>query len=219
MKLLPYLLSTALVGTMLVGCGQQEQEASSATSASEPAAAPDTHTHSDGSTHATHDETAASQEQAHSHGGEIVSLGEKQVLGFTVKAEQEGAVTAGQEAVFLIETTPAAEAVRLWVGDEQATGSVRSKAEGGPTSFHSHAMVPSPLTAEAQLWVEVQNAAGERGSVAFDLGGAAASASHSHGDAEHSHEGEAAHSHDEVPAPANDDHGHSHDDGDHGHSH
>lgn len=219
MKLLPYLLSTALVGTMLVGCGQQEQEASSTTSAIEPAAAPDTHTHADGTTHAGHDEAESSHSHGHSHGGEVVSLGEKQVLGFTVKADQEGAVAAGQEAVFLIETAPAAEAVRLWVGDEQATNSVRSKAEGGPTSFHSHTMVPSPLAEGAQLWVEVQNSAGERGAVAFDLQGAMAGGSHSDGGAEHSHEGEAAQSHDEDPAPANDDHGHSHDDGDHGHSH
>ena len=218
MKLLPYLLSTALVGTLLIGCGQQEQEASTRTSATKQAAA-DTHTHADGSTHAAHDESDASHSHGHSHGGEVVSLGQKQVLGFTVKAEQEGSVNAGQEAVFLIETAPAAEAVRLWVGDEQATGSVRSKAEGGPTSFHSHTMVPSPLAAEAQLWVEVQNAAGERGSVAFDLQSGAANGGHSHDGTAHTHEGEAAHSHDVDPAPANDDHGHSHDDGDHGHSH
>lgn len=211
MKLHPYLLSTALVGTVLVGCGQQEQGSSSRTSASEPAAAAtDTHTHADGSTHAAHDESDASHSHGHSHGGEIASLGQKQVLGFTVKAEQEGSVAAGQEAVFLIETTPAAEAVRLWVGDEQATGSVRSKAEGGPTSFHAHTMVPAPLSDEAQLWVEVQNADGERYAVAFDLGGAV-SGSHSHGDDSHTHEGEGSHDH------SHDDH--SHDDGDHGHSH
>jgi hypothetical protein len=141
-----------------------------------------------------------------------VELGEKQVLGFTVKAKREGEVVAGKEAIFLIESTPTTAAVRVWVGDEQATNSVRSRAEGGPTSFHAHAMVPSALAEEAQLWVEVQNSNGERGAVAFDLS-TSSSGGHSHGGENHSHDGGDSHDH------SHDGHGHSHDDGDHGHSH
>jgi hypothetical protein len=219
MKLLPYLLSTALASTMLLGCGQEEQNASSAPSTAEPAvASTNTHTHADGSTHAAHDDSDASNSQGHSHGGEVVSLGEKQVLGFAVKAQQEGSVAAGQEAVFLIGTAPAAEAVRLWVGDEQATNSTRAKAEGGPTEYHAHVSVPSPLTTGAQLWIEVQNAVGERDTVAFDLkladsSASASSSTHSHGGDSHSHAGEAGHSHEAAQTPVPNASAHTHGDG------
>lgn len=165
-----------------------------------PAAESGTHTHADGTTHAAHaPETPAAKAGGHSHGGEVTSLGRKMVEGIDVAAKLEGAVVGGQDAVALIDVTPAVATVRLWIGDEMEMGSMRSKAEGGPASFHGHVPVPPTLADDAQLWVEVQDAEGKRVSVAFDLPGRGkagegapvdeikADTTHSHAGQTHSH--------------------------------
>lgn len=220
MKTFSFLFSSSLVMFLVAGCDQSSSN-SAPSSATDSSAS---HAHADGTTHAEHT-PEASADTGHSHGGDIVALGTKEILEFTVTAEQEGTLVAGQDAVFLIETAPASEAVRLWVGDEQATNSVRSKAEGGPTSFHAYAAVPDSLNEAAQLWVEVQNSDGGRGSVSFDLGlSGSGSHGHDHDEVEaHGHDHDSEHAHDEDThdhAEENtSDHDHEPNDGDHGHSH
>ncbi len=204
MKPFPYIFATALLSTALIGCTTQHDDHSS------PEAPNGAHTHADGSTHDSHDGQDAAHNHGHSHSGELVAIGEVPIFDITVEAKREGEIVAGQEAVIFIDTSAAVEAVRLWIGDEEATNSIRVRADGGPTSFHAHTMVPDPLMDGFQLWVEVQKADGERASVAFDLT-ATATDNHSHGGESHSHDGDAEHDHSHD--------GHSHDHGDHDHSH
>lgn len=53
------------------------------------------------------------------------------------------------------------KAVRIWVGPENAGGVMVVKAEVENDYQHGHVEVPAPVPADAKLWIEIENPAGE----------------------------------------------------------
>lgn len=124
---------------------------------------------------AGHDHGAASQDPAkpnegHEH-GTTTELGEQESGGFKVKASRDGSVKAGADAAIdvWVNGGKAGNAVRFWIGTEDAKGSIKAKAEVEVDHWHTHAEVPNPLPAGSKLWVEVDGDGGAKAVVSFDL--------------------------------------------------
>jgi hypothetical protein len=137
-----------------------------------PAAA---HDHDHDHAAAGHDHAAASQDPAkpnegHEH-GTTTELGEQESGGFKVKASRDGSVKAGVDAAIdvWVNGGKAGNAVRFWIGTEDAKGSIKAKAEVEVDHWHTHAEVPNPLPAGSKLWVEVDGDGGAKAVVSFDL--------------------------------------------------
>lgn len=176
MKVLLTLLLFLAVVVSLSGCGQGQTSKESQASAhhenkghdhgedAHDHAAPEANGNDD---HAGHDHAA----EGHGHGGERYDLGTRAIGSFSVKAAQLGPLEPGQEAVFELvfaDPTTAPETVRVWVGNEAAEGAVKVKAERiEPGVFDAHVEAAAQLPENAQVWVEVQLATGERVRGAF----------------------------------------------------
>jgi len=52
-------------------------------------------------------------------------------------------------------------AVRMWVGGEDPTNALVVKAEIENDYYHGHIEMPDPIPADARLWAEIENPAGE----------------------------------------------------------
>lgn len=79
---------------------------------------------------------------------------------FTVQAMYEGDLADGHFNL-TIEGGEIA-AVREWVGPEDASGVVVVKTEIENDYHHGHVEMPSPLPADARLWVEIETPDGQR---------------------------------------------------------
>jgi hypothetical protein len=161
---------TALSLVAFVGCKPSGGNNQNATRNPAPA---DGHAEGDGHDH-DHDHEPAADDHGH---GEAKPLGTSRIGDYEVKATQFGIVTAGKEASVEIElaSLPANVqatnvTVRVWIGSEAGTESVKSKAdrEGESTHFHAHAEVPSPLPVGAKWWVEIE-ASGQSLRGSFDI--------------------------------------------------
>ena len=137
-----------------------------------PAAA---HDHDHDHAAAGQDHSAAGQDHAkpndgHEH-GTTTELGEQESGGFKVKASRDGSVKAGVDAAIdvWVNGGKAGNAVRFWIGTEDAKGSIKTKAEVEVDHWHTHAEVPNPLPAGSKLWVEVDGDGGAKAVVSFDL--------------------------------------------------
>ena len=64
---------------------------------------------------------------------------------------------------------PEPAAIRVWIGDEAATGALKGKASGSGGDYHADAEAPAELTPDAAVWVEIETATGERQSAAIQL--------------------------------------------------
>lgn len=90
----------------------------------------------------------------------------------TVRALRDGDITPGGEVAIDVAMTSATAkiaAVRLWIGTQDAKGSVKAKAELEKDSWHTHVEVPIPLPEASMLWVEVETDAGAKSLASFDL--------------------------------------------------
>jgi len=143
----------------LAGCGGDKPAA--------PAAA---HDHDHDHDHAAADHDHAKPNDGHDHGA-TTELGEQESGGFKVKASRDGAVKAGADAAIdvWVNGGKAGNAVRFWIGTEDAKGSIKAKAEVEVDHWHTHAEVPDPLPAGSKLWVEVDGDGGAKAVVSFDL--------------------------------------------------
>lgn len=111
-------------------------------------------------------------DEGHEHGTVRHELGRTSAETWVITAQQADDVAAGGETVFyvVIEGPAAPTAVRLWVGDESATASVKAlgeKIEAG--RFHAHVEIPNPLAETDQFWVEVEGEGGAKGKAPFKL--------------------------------------------------
>lgn len=141
------------------GC-EKAPEAPRPAPAASAAQKPHDHTSGDGHMH-DHD---------HDH-GPMTDLGEQTAGGLTVKASRAAEIKPGAEAIVDIAVTGASKiaAVRLWVGTQDAKGSMRAKADREKDGWHAHAEVPNPLPPGSKLWIEVDPEVGEKVVVGFDL--------------------------------------------------
>jgi hypothetical protein len=96
--------------------------------------------------------------------GKPIELGTNTIGGYSVRAARDaGEIKSGGEApidVWLTGDLSKIVAVRFWIGGEDASGSVKAKAEiedkAEPNHWHTHAEVPDPLPAGSKLWVELE---------------------------------------------------------------
>ncbi|MFN7020405.1 MAG: hypothetical protein ACK4WH_03645 [Phycisphaerales bacterium] len=109
----------------------------------------------------------------HDHGhGPTTQLGEQQVGGFTVKASRDGDVTPGGDMPVDVWVTGGAvkvSVVRLWIGTQDAKGSMKARAELEKDNWHTHADVPKPMPEGSKLWVEFETDKGDKHLAGFDL--------------------------------------------------
>ena len=111
--------------------------------------------------------TGAAHDHDHDHDdhGAAVELGEVKVGAFTLKVSRSGEVGAGKEVVVNVATVGSAAApaaIRAWIGYEDAKGATKAKFEKEDEGYHGHIEAPSPLPADARLWIETEDSAGVR---------------------------------------------------------
>lgn len=156
--LMNYLLAPVLVSSLLLaGCEGGDPHGD--------------HDHDhEGHDHADHD--------GHDHGNEgddepgaDTSLGEVEIAG-SVLHVAVGAEPAPNVTLHLhleLKSGPAPAAVRVWVGDESASGAVKGKATGSDGKYHADAVCPAELADDALLWIEVERDSGEREAKSLQL--------------------------------------------------
>lgn len=128
-------------------------------------------------TSAAHDHDHGDDGHDHDHGkgddhghGATVELGTQKSGAFEIRAARDGDVKQGSDAAFDAWVTGGAvNAVRFWVGTEDAKGSIKAKAELEKDHWHTHVEVPATLPEGSKLWIEVENDKGESTLVSFDL--------------------------------------------------
>ena len=145
-------LSLALIAlATLGGCGKSEPEApSSEATIAAPAQEPVV------STDASAVETEA--EEQFSEGGDQTKLAPIALEPFTVDSLHIGELSKGHFNLYIKGGDPAI--VRAWIGDEAATDAFIAKAEFEVDHHCAHIEVPTPLPADAKLWVEIETAEG-----------------------------------------------------------
>jgi len=109
-----------------------------------------------------------------SHGGEVIELGIAKVGDSKVRASRDkGEIKPGGDAPIDVWIDgglgTGVTAVRFWIGAQDATGSVKAKAEVEDGKWHAHAEVPDPLPPGSKLWVEIENQDGKKSVASFDL--------------------------------------------------
>lgn len=168
------LMAGLVVSLALLGC-EKKQEApkespkaatsSPPTAAKAPAKPRGDHDHKPGETHA--DEHGDGD--GHDHGkrghGEENELGSVEIAGFQVKAVCHGKIVAGTETdvdVFVSGGQGMPNAVRLWIGSPDGKGAMKMKAAINKEEAHNHVAVPSPISPDAKLCIELELTGGEK---------------------------------------------------------
>lgn len=156
------LLSAVLTGSLaLSGCGRKDDHANT-----------DTHAGHDHGEHGhTHDEQGGHTDHA-DHGAER-SLGSVEIAGSTFAIKTDSDLEPGASLHLHIDRAggPVPAAVRLWVGEESGTGSVKSKADESDGGYHAEAEVPDTVDENTALWIEVETESGEKVLGRVQLGG------------------------------------------------
>lgn len=173
MRIVMIALGLGLVAS-LVGC-KKEEPTSTAPPPSSPAsakpspapAAPDK---------SANQGTAnkANESSGMGHHGPAIELGEAQVDKFTVRASRDEAeIKPGGDAPVDVwingGTGEGVVAVRFWIGTQDASGSVKAKADIESGKWHTHVELPSPMPADSKLWVEIEESGGKKSVASFDL--------------------------------------------------
>jgi ABC-type Zn2+ transport system substrate-binding protein/surface adhesin len=156
-------LSLALLTMPLTGC-EKKPEAPAKSAPDAPAATKhDDHDHDHDHADDTHG--------AHDH-GPTTQLGEQTAEGFTIKAARSGEIKPGEHAAidtWITGGTAKVSTVRVWVGSQDAKGSMKAKADLLKDKWHADAEVPNPVPAGGKLWVEIETDKAQKVVVGFDL--------------------------------------------------
>lgn len=144
-------VAMSLVGG-LTGCSAKEKPSEATPPAEESATTP--------VEQPVEEVTTAATVDPYSETGDQTNLAPIVIEPFTVKALHIGELAQGHFNLYVEGGEPAV--VRAWVGDEGASEVMVTKAEFEVDHHCAHIEVPSPLPADARLWVEVETAAGER---------------------------------------------------------
>jgi hypothetical protein len=111
----------------------------------------------------------------HDHAAEAKPLGSLVIGSQTIAIATAGDLAAGTELhveLQLKPEAPAPKAIRVWVGSENARGSVKAKAEAekdAKGAYEAHVEVPKPIPADSKLWIAIEHADGQttKGSLAL----------------------------------------------------
>ena len=157
------LLASTIAGTLaLGGCGNDS-------------GTPDVDSHAEHDDHEGHDhgedghedhdhaEGEHDEHEGHGHGAER-DLGSVTIAGTTLSVSMGGEVEPSAVLHLDIVRTdgPKPAAIRVWIGDEAATGALKGKASGSGGDYHADAEVPAELTPGDALWIEIETADGSR---------------------------------------------------------
>ncbi len=162
-----FLASLAAASLTLSGCGNE--------SGSSNAAGQSEHGDHDGQDHDAerhedHDHGAEGHED-HDHGddehgdhGADRDLGSVTIAGTTLRVSMGGKIEPPMTVHLDIERTdgPEPAAIRVWIGDEAATGALKSKAIGSSGDYHADAEAPANVSLPISLWIEIENGDGTR---------------------------------------------------------
>lgn len=98
------------------------------------------------------------------HAGEHHALGTFTIAGGTFTVAMTGNIAPITELHFDIVQTagPTIDTLRLWIGDESATGSLKSKTTAHDNHFHAHVETPVTLSMDTALWIEADSTSGDR---------------------------------------------------------
>ena len=142
--LLAPVLASAL---LLTGCGGGDSH--------------DDHDHDDHEEHTEDDGHDHDGEEGDDHGHDTGhELGEIEIAGSVLHVSVGG--EPGPNVILHIdievESGPMPAAIRAWVGNESATGSVKGKAFGSDGDYHADVACPAELSEDAALWIEIESA-------------------------------------------------------------
>ena len=159
---------------LFTGC---DKKPTSTSGGSSDAAKKDGHSDADGhdhDRHATHGKDDGHDHSAHDgHGhneSKKKSLGSVKLGAYEVAVVQEAPVAAGKEGSFHVNVKGGrVNAVRTWIGTQDASGLVKAKAETEGADFHAHPTAPNPLPNGSMLWIELEAKDGTKlvGSMAY----------------------------------------------------
>ena len=164
--------NTLIVGVLgfglVLGCKEDDSAKHSHGTGGSPPATAATGGESKSAHKHDHDHDHDHDKDGH-HGGPRHELGKQTVAGNAVSVTQIGdAVVAGKAVTFEIKVSPEAagsaakpKAVRAWVGNEKAEGSLKGNAPWREKFYDADLEVPATLPAGSKLWVEVENDAGK----------------------------------------------------------
>ena len=98
------------------------------------------------------------------HAEDWLSLGTVTIAGATLDVSRGGVVAPNTEMhISIVQTAgPTLHTLRLWIGDEAATGSLKAKSDAHEGHFHAHVETPEQLAKGAELWLEAQRDGGIR---------------------------------------------------------
>lgn len=168
------LMAGVLAALSVLGCEKKEEapkESPKASPPSAPAAAKaptkpkDDHDHKPGETHADEHKEGDGHDHGHGGHGEENELGTVEIAGFQVKAVGHGKIVAGAETdvdVFVSGGQGMPSAVRLWIGSVDGKGAMKMKAAINKDEAHNHVAVPSPISPDTKLCIELELAGGEK---------------------------------------------------------
>jgi hypothetical protein len=121
------------------------------------------HDHEDGD----HDHEDGDHDE-HDH-GDRVDLGKASAGSFAVTLAIFGEIEAGHEGVLDIDIEGDPAVVRAWVGVESGKGSLKAKVDGEDGGYHGHIEVPATLPEGSAIWIEVEDADGNKERVSFQI--------------------------------------------------
>ena len=160
------LVSTIACTLTMSGCGSESQSTDT-----ESHTGHDEHEGHDHGEDGLHDHVHA----AGSHGdhGDKIDLGMVTIAGTTLRAYTGGVIEPSSVVRLdvLREDGPEPVAVRVWIGDEAATATRKSKAMGDSVDYHAEVEVPSELNPESSIWIEIETADGDRVAAAIPISG------------------------------------------------
>ncbi len=120
--------------------------------------------------HEDHKDHKDEGQGGHVDAGERYELGEANIGAFHVTVSSMGEIEPGHEGVLNLEVSGGEPvAVRAWVGVESARGSLRAKLYGHGKDFHGHLDVPASLPEGSALWIEIEDANGEKSTASITL--------------------------------------------------
>ena len=119
--------------------------------------------HHDGDDH-DHGDDGHDHADDHHHDGEHVLTHTIEVGGVVLSMEIEGEPAPNAEIHVEMHHANGLmpEAVRLWYGPKSGEGAMKTKADAHDDHWHAHVECPGTITDQDSLWVEVEDADGNR---------------------------------------------------------
>ena len=101
----------------------------------------------------------------HNHGNQKTITETITLAGVTLRVAAQGTLKPNSEyhlEIALIEGIPGAT-VRLWIGESDGIGSMKTKADGHGDHYHAHVQSPAQINDKTALWIKVQTIKGDIG--------------------------------------------------------